>query len=53
MWNDTDVTLKNFYGMAKPDAKHMKERMKKVAAVIAQMGDKYCLAIPVEKKTNG
>lgn len=53
MWNDTDITLKNFYGMTKPDPKYMKERMKKVAAVIAQMGDKYCLAIPVGRKTNG
>ena len=48
--DDEHNTLKNFYGMAKPDPKYMKERMKKIAAVIAKMGDKYCLAIPVEKK---
>ena len=50
MYKDADIVMKNFYRMPKPDPKHMKERMKKVAAVIASMGDKYCLAIPVEKK---
>ena len=50
MWNDAEITLKNFYKMPKPDPKYMEERMKKVAEVIEQMGDKYCLAIPVEKK---
>lgn len=52
MFRDDDghITLKNFYGITKPDPKHMKERMKKVAVVIDKMGDKYCLAIPVEKK---
>ena len=53
MWNDKDVTLKNFYGMPKPDPKYMKDRMKKIATIIESMGDKYCLAIPVEKKVNG
>jgi len=37
--------------MPKPDPKHMKERMKKVAAIIEKMGKTYCLAIPVERKT--
>ena len=53
MWNDNEITIKNVYGMASPDPKYMEERMKRVAEVIAQMGDKYCLAIPVEKKVNG
>lgn len=52
MWNDKEITLTNFYTLAKPDPKYMKERMKKVAAVIATMGDKYCLAKCIEKKVN-
>ena len=50
MWNDEEVTIKNFYRMPKPDPKYMKDRMKKIAKVIESMGDKYCLAIQVEKK---
>lgn len=50
MLNDNEVMLKNFYNMPKPDPKYMEERMARVATVIASMGDKYCLAIPVEKK---
>lgn len=50
MYKDDAEVMRNFYHMPKPDPKHMKERMKKVASVIATMGDKYCLAIPVEKK---
>ena len=50
MYKDLDEVLKNFYGMAKPDPKYMKDRMKKVAAIIESMGDKYCLAKLVEKK---
>lgn len=52
MWNDADITLKNFYGMQKPDPKYAKERAKKVAAIITAMGDKYCLAKQVERKPN-
>lgn len=52
MLNDNEVMLKNFYHMPKPDPKHMRERMKRVATVIASMGDKYCLAIPVERKND-
>lgn len=51
MWNDKEIMLCNFYKMPPPDAKYMKERMKKVAAVIEKMGNTYCLAIPVERKT--
>ena len=51
MYRDTDEILKNFYGMPKPDPKYMKDRMKKVAAIIESMGDKYCLAKLVEKKS--
>ncbi len=50
MWNDNEVTIKNLYGMQKPDPKYMKDRMKKVAAIIAAMGDKYVLAKSIEKK---
>ena len=50
MWNDNEIMLKNFYNMPKPDPKYMEERMAKVATVIASMGERYCLAIPVEKK---
>ena len=53
MWNDKDTVLKNFYGMTKPDPKYMKDRMKKIAVIIESMGDKYCLAVKVEKKVNG
>ena len=50
MSNELTTVMKNFYNMPKPDAKHMKDRMKKIAVIIESMGDKYCLAIPVEKK---
>ena len=50
MWNDKDITLTNFYGMAKPDPKFMKDRLKKVEKAIKAMGSRYCLAIPVGKK---
>lgn len=50
MWNDKDITLTNFYGMQSPDPKYMQERMEKIKEVIEKMGDKYCLAKPVEKK---
>ena len=52
MWNDEEVTIKNFINVPKPDPQHMELRMQKVAAAIEWMGDKYCLAIPVEKKSN-
>lgn len=54
MWRsrpEDDEVIDNFYKLTKPDAKYMKDRMKKVAAVIALMGDRYCLAVPVRKKT--
>ena len=50
MWNDKEITITNVYGMAPPDPKYMKDRMKKVQAVIERMGDIYCLAKPVERK---
>lgn len=50
MWDDREVTLKNFYGMKIEEDPN---RMEKVKAVIEQMGDKYCLAKPVERKING
>lgn len=53
MWNDTNEIIKNFYNLPLPDEKYMKARMKKVGQIIEELGDKYCLAIPVEKKTNG
>ena len=49
MWNDDSEIIQNFYGMAHPSPKHMKDRMKKVQAVIEKMGNKYCLAVPVKK----
>lgn len=53
MWNDEEIALDNFYRLSAPDSKHMKQRMKRVAEIIAEMGERYCLAKPVEKKTNG
>lgn len=51
MYKDADIVLTNFYRLSKPDPKYMKDRMKKVAAVIEKMGKSYCLAVPVERKT--
>ena len=51
MSKDTDLVLKNFYRMPLPDPKYMKDRMKKIAVVIEKMGNTYCLAVPVERKT--
>lgn len=52
MWASTesDLTVVNFYDMSPPDPKYMRERMKKVNAVIASMGDKYRLAKSIERK---
>ena len=50
MSHDLVEVMKNFYRMPLPDPKYMEERMKRVAEVIASMGDKYCLAKQVEKK---
>jgi len=38
------------YGMAKPDPKAQKDHMKKVAKLVAAMGDKYLLAKPIDRK---
>lgn len=51
MWNDSYLSIVSLYGMESPDPKHMKERMKRVAKVIASMGDKYLLATSIPKKT--
>ena len=50
MWNDNEITIKSLYGMAKPDPKYMRDRMKKIAKIIESMGNKYCLSKLVEKK---
>jgi hypothetical protein len=38
------------YGMPTPDPKAQKDHMKKVAKVVAAMGDKYLLAKPIDRK---
>jgi hypothetical protein len=44
------LTYKNLYGIqVEPDP----NREKRVQAVIASMGDKYLLAKPIERKTDG
>ena len=48
--NDNDITLRNFHELGSPNPQYMKDRMKRVAKVIKSMGDKYCLAVAVEKK---
>lgn len=50
MWNDNIILIRNLYGMAQPDPKYMKERMKKVKDIISKMGNKYCLYESVERK---
>lgn len=49
--SDENITLKNFYEMAAPDSKYMKDRMKKVQTIIENMGNKYCLANQIKKIT--
>lgn len=49
MWNDKEVTLNNFYEMPKPSAKSLRQRDEKVKEIIANMGSKHCLAVPVKK----
>ena len=49
MWNDDSEIIQNFYAMTQPDPKYMKDRMKKVQAIIEKMGNTYCLAVPVKK----
>lgn len=53
MWNDADITVKNLYGMEKTKEVEEAEarRAVRVAEVIKEMGDRYCLAIPVKKKS--
>jgi phage tail tape-measure protein len=46
--NSEVITL--LYGMAKPDPKAQKDHMKKVAKIVAAMGDKYLLAKPIDRK---
>jgi hypothetical protein len=47
MWNDKEIILNNFYSLKiEEDPK----RAKKIAKIIEEMGDKYCLAIPVPRK---
>jgi hypothetical protein len=43
------MIITSLYGMSKPDPKFIKQHEKRVAAVIAEMGEKYLLAKPVEK----
>ncbi len=44
------LTYKNLYGLhVEPDP----NRERRVQAVIASMGDKYLLAKPIERKTDG
>ncbi len=53
MWNDREITISNLYGMASPDPKYMKDRIKRVQVVIERMGETYCLAKQVVKKNAG
>jgi hypothetical protein len=43
------MVITSLYGMKSPDPKHTKQHEKRVATVIASMGDKYLLAKPVSK----
>lgn len=50
MYNST-MMINHLYGMAPPDPDLAKIRDDKVKAMIASMGNKYLLAVPVVKKT--
>jgi hypothetical protein len=43
------MIITSLYGMKSPDPKFIKQHQKRVAEVIASMGDKYLLAKPVSK----
>lgn len=43
------MIITSLYGMKSPDPKFIKQHEKRVAAVIASMGNKYLLAKPIEK----
>ena len=43
------MIINSLYGMKSPDPKFIKQHEKRVAAVIASMGDKYLLDKLVEK----
>ena len=45
-----DIVLKNFYKFPAPSKKAMKARERKIEEIKKQLGDKYLLATPVEKK---
>lgn len=47
--DDSNITMVNFINMPPPDAKAIKDRERKVKAIIEQMGDKYRLAVPLKK----
>lgn len=51
MYNNSTMIINHLYGMSPPSPDLAKIRDDKVKAMIASMGDKYLLAIPVEKKT--
>ena len=44
------LIMKNFINMPNPPADAMKKHQQKVRKVIEQMGDKYCLAVYVQRK---
>lgn len=47
---EDDEVLKNFYKFPSPPVSAMKKRMKQIEKLKEQMGDKYILAKPVERK---
>lgn len=46
---DANLIIASLYGMKSPDVKYIRQHQKKVAEIIAKMGDKYLLATKVEK----
>lgn len=47
---EEDEVINNFYKFPSPPPSAMKKRMKRIEEIKKQMGDKYLLAVPVEKK---
>lgn len=47
---EEDTVLNNFYKFPAPPKKALKARERKIEEIKKQLGDKYLLATPVEKK---
>jgi hypothetical protein len=45
-----NFVMKNFINLSNPPVDAMKKHQQKVRKVIEQMGDKYCLAVHVQRK---